>query len=136
MTMQFEFDGLEELIKEIDNLSEVTEEIKDEALIAAGDILLKEMQESVYAYELSPHTGQAPSTLTRTKPKDGELFVGTKGGKKQPGYYLYMQEFGFYSVRAGRFIPPKPFASIAFQRSTSKMLDAQVEVMRKGLGMT
>lgn len=133
--MEFEFEGLEELIQEVEKMEKVSEEIKDEALIAAGDILLEEMKQSVYAYGLTPRSGKAPETLTRTKPKDGVLFVGTQGGKKQPGYYLYMQEFGFYNVWAGRFIGPKPFASIAFEKSKRKMLDEQVKVLRKGLGM-
>lgn len=132
--MQFEFEGIDELIKEIDRIEEITEDLKDEALVEGGEILLKAMQEEVYNV-LQRRTGEGGESLTRTDPENGELFVGTQGGAKQPGFYLYMQEFGFYNVRAGRFLAPKPFASIAFNKSTSAILDAYVNVFRKGMGM-
>lgn len=132
--MLVDFEGFDELIQEIELIERATEKAKDEALIAAGDVLLEETKNQVYSV-LQRRTGQALESLTRTEPKNGELFVGTKGGAKQPGFYLYMQEFGFFNVRAGRFIPPKPFASVAFSRSRNKMLDAQVKVLRRGMGM-
>lgn len=133
--MDLKFEGFDELIQEIDRIEGVTEQIKDEALIAGGDVLLKRMQAEVYANGLDRISGDAQESLTRTDPQNGELFVGTQGGKKQPGFYLYMHEFGYFNVRAGRFIAPLPFASIAFDRSKNEMLDAQVKVLRKGLGM-
>ena len=133
--MDIKFEGFDELLQELETLERKMDgEIKDEALIAAGDILLEEKQSQVYSV-LQRRSGQALESLTRTDPYNDELFVGTKGGAKQPGYYLYMQEFGFFSVRAGRFIPPKPFASIAFNNVINKMLDAQVKVLRRGMGM-
>ena len=132
--MRIEFDGLDQIIEEFERLENVPQEISDDALIVAGDILLEETQKQVYQF-LKRRSGDSVDALIRTKPKDGELFVGTKGGAKQPGFYLYMQEFGFFNVQAGRFLPPKPFASVAFQRSKNKMLDAQVDLVRRRLGM-
>lgn len=132
--MRIEFEGMDDLIREIDRIEGMTEKLKDEALIEGGDLLLKNMQSEVYNV-LTRRSGQSPESLTRTNPENGELFVGTRGGAKQPGYYLYMQEFGFYNVWAKRFIAPKPFASIAYNRSVNGILDTYARVFRRGLGM-
>lgn len=133
--MEIEFDGIDELIKEIDRMEEVTDELKDKALIAGGDVLLENMKREVYRNGLNRITGDALKSLVRTDPENNELFVGTAGGNKVPGYYLYMHEFGFWNVRAQRFIAPRPFASIAYETSKPEILESYVEVFRKGMGM-
>lgn len=134
--MELNFEGLDELIAEIERIEKLTDEIKDNALIRGGDILLERMKQEVYANGLHRRTGEGQESLTRTDPVNGELFVGTQGGKKQPGFYLYMHEFGFWNVRAGRFIPPRPFASVAYENSKGAIIDGYVEEFRKGLGMS
>jgi HK97 gp10 family phage protein len=133
--MQLEFEGLDELIAEFEKMEYSADKYKDEALIVGADILLKNMQAEVYRNGLTRRSGNAEKSLTRTEPKNDEIFVGTRGGKKQSGYYLYMHEFGFYNVRAGRFIAPRPFASIAYENSKNKILSEQAKVLRKGLGI-
>lgn len=134
MTMNLEFDGLDELIKEVDRIDGITQELKDQALIEGGEVLLKAMQNEVYT-NLNRRSGEAIASLIRTEPKKNEVFVGTQGGKQQMGYYLYMHEFGYYNVKAKRFMPPLGFASRAYELSLNKILDAYVEVFRKGLDM-
>ena len=135
MTMNLEFEGLDELLSEFEKIDRNIDNLKDEALIAGGELLLERMQKEVYRNGLTRRTGEAEKSLIRTEPKNGELFVGTQGGKRQPGYYLYMHEFGYYNVQAGRFIAPKPFASIAYQNSKDKILQEQANILRKGLGI-
>lgn len=134
--MRFEFDGLDELIAELDQIETMTDDLKDEALIKGGEVLKDRMKAEVYAHGLHRRSGEAQEAIVRTDPKNHELYVGTEGGKKQPGFYLYMHEFGYWNVRAGRFIAPKPFASIAYHGSIPFIMNAYVEVFRKGLGMT
>lgn len=134
--MNIEFTGLDELIREIDRIESITPDLKDAALVEGGDYLRDNMKKEVYAHGLTRRTGEAEESIVRTEPKDNELYVGTQGGKKQPGFYLYMHEFGFWNVRVGRFIPPKPFASVAYQKSLPGILDKYAEVFRKGLGMS
>ena len=98
--MRLEFEGLDDLINEIDRIEGLTDELKDQALIRGGDYLKDKVIAEVYSHGLTKRSGQAQESITRTDPKDGELFVGTQGGKKQPGYYLYMHEFGYYNVMA------------------------------------
>lgn len=133
--MRFEFEGLDELIAEIDRIEGITEELKDEALIAGGDYLKERFEAEVYSHGLTRRSGQAQESITRTDPENNELFVGTKGGAKRPGYYLYMQEFGFWNVRAQRFIPPKPTFSTVYENSKGQILDKYVEVFRRGFGL-
>lgn len=133
--MRLEFDGLDELITEIDRIEGITEDLKDQALIAGGDYLRDKFKAEVYSHGLHRRSGQGQESITRTDPKNHELFVGTQGGKKQPGFYLYMQEFGFWNVRAQRFIAPKPTFSIVYESSKNRILDEYVDVFQKGLGM-
>jgi len=131
-----EFEGLDELIAEVERIEGMTDALKDKALIAGGEILLSNMIASVYSHGLQRRSGEAQASLTRTDPKNNELFVGTQGGKKQPGFYLYMHEFGFWNVRAGRFIAPRPFASIAYENSKGEIMNAYADEFRKGLAMS
>lgn len=133
--MLLDIEGLDELIAEIDKIEGLTEELKDEALIAGGDYLRDKFKAEVYSHGLNRQTGQGQEAITRTDPQNNELFVGTEGGKKQPGFYLYMQEFGFWNVRAKKFIAPKPTFSIVYENSKNRILDEYVDVFRKGLGM-
>lgn len=135
MTMRIEFEGIDELIKEIELLEQVSTRTRNRALRRAGDFLQEQYKNHVYAHGLTRRTGQAEGSIIRTEPRKGELFVGTKGGAQVEGYYLYMHEFGYYNVRAKRFIPPKPFASIAYELSKGKILDIYVEEIRKELGI-
>jgi HK97 gp10 family phage protein len=134
--MKFEFEGVDELIKELDKLEKVSQRLKNDALKAGGDLLRDRMKEEVYSNGLHRISGEAYESITRTDPKGNELFVGTQGGVQAPGYYLYMHEFGYYNVRAGRFIAPRPFASIAYEGAKADILNKYAEVFRKGLGIT
>lgn len=133
--MHFEFDGIDELIAEIERIEEITEELKDKALIEGGDFLRDQITNEVYSHGLHRRSGDAQEAIVRTDPKNGELFVGTQGGKQAPGYYLYMHEFGYYNVRAGRFIAPLPLVSIVYENNKNNILNKYVDVFRKGLGM-
>jgi HK97 gp10 family phage protein len=135
MTMQFSFEGIDDLIKEVELLQQVSKKTRNQALRRAGDLLQKRMKEEVYRHGLQRRTGEAQEAIVRTEPSKGEVFVGTQGGVQAPGYYLYMHEFGFYNVRAKRFIAPRPFASVAYELSKSEILDIYVEEIRKGMGM-
>lgn len=133
--MDIEIDGLDELIAEVERIEQKAEQLKDEALIAGGDFLRDRYQAEVYAHFLQERSGQAQESITRTDPQNHELFVGTKGGAKRPGFYLYMHEFGYWNVRARRFIAPKPTFSIVYENNKNQILDEYVKVFREGLGM-
>jgi hypothetical protein len=133
--MDLEIRGLNEILKELDRLEGISDDIRDEALIAGGEVLKDEMKQQVYNHGLHRGSGEAQESIVRTDPKEGVLYVGTQGGAQVPGFYLYFHEFGYYNVRAQRMIPPKPFASIALEMSRAKILEVQLQVARRRLGM-
>ena len=133
--MNFEFDGLDELINEVERIEGLSDDLKDKALIEGGDFLKDKIKSEVYSHGLTRRTGEAQEAITRTNPKNHELFVGTKGGAKQPGYYLYMQEFGFWNVVAQRFIAPKPTFSTVYENNKDGIMNKYADVFREGYGM-
>lgn len=135
MIMELEFEGLDELINEIDRIEGLTDDLKDQALIKGGDLLKDKITAEVYSHGLTRRSGEAQEAIVRTNPANNELFVGTQGGKKQPGFYLYMHEFGYYNVRAQRFIAPLPLVSIVYENSKDSILNEYVNVFKKGMGM-
>jgi len=135
MMFDVEIDGIDDLIKELENLERATEEAKDDALISGGELLKNKIKSEVYSHGLHRRTGQAQESIVRTDPKDGELFVGTQGGAKRPGFYLYMHEFGYYNVKAKRFIAPKPLVSVVYENSKNEILEAYAKVFRRRWGM-
>mgnify|MGYP001310885790 CR=1 FL=1 len=68
MTMLLEFEGLDELIDEIDRIEQITDELKDEALIAGGDYLRDRIKSEVYSHGLTRRSGEAEQSITRTDP--------------------------------------------------------------------
>ncbi|MBT2600946.1 MULTISPECIES: hypothetical protein [unclassified Oceanobacillus] len=130
-----DFEGIDELLREIDQVERDAEQLKDKALVEGGEYLKNEIASQVYAHGLTRRTGQAEDSITRTEPKSHALFVGTKGGANAPGFYLYMHEFGYFNVRAGRFIAPKPLVSVVYENNKATILDKYVDVFQRGLGM-
>jgi len=133
--MELEIEGLDELIDYLEKLEQDTEPIINEALIAGGDFLKEQIKSQVYSHGLTRRSGQAQEAIVRTDPVNGELYVGTQGGKKQPGFYLYMHEFGYFNVRAKRFIAPKPLVSVVYESSKNAILDKYAEVFRRRWGL-
>jgi HK97 gp10 family phage protein len=126
-----EFEGIDELLEELEAIGADIEKLKNKALIAGADLLKERMREEVYRHGLHKRTGTAEKSIDRTNPKNGEIFVGNT----PDGFYLYFHEFGFWNTWADRYIPPRPFASIAYEQSKDDVLDKMAEVLREGLGM-
>lgn len=133
--MEFSFEGIDELISELDRIEQIPNRVKNKALVRGGDLLKERIQEEVYSHGLQRRTGEAQESIVRTDPRNGTLYVGILGGAQKPGFYLYMHEFGYYNVRAGRFIPPLPLWSIVYENSKNDILEAQADELRKAMGL-
>ncbi len=129
--MEVEIEGLDDLIKFIEDMQGDTEPAINEALEVSGDYLKDKYTEGVYSYGLNRRSGQAAESVTRTNPTNGSLYVGIKGGAKVKGYYLYMHEIGFWNVRAQRFIAPRPTFGTIYANEQNNILQKQAEVFRK-----
>lgn len=126
-----EFNGIDELIKELEAIEVDVPKLKKEALIAGADLLKERTKESVYSYGLQKRSGKAPEYIDRTNPKNDEIFVGNT----KDGFYLYFHEIGYWHVKGKRFIPPKPFMSVTYQRSVNAILNEYKKVFQRGLKM-
>lgn len=131
MTMKIEFNGIDELIKELETIGQDVEKIKKEALIAGAELLKERARDAVYSYGLRKRSGKAPEYIDRTNPKNDEIFVGNT----KDGFYLYFHEIGYWHVKGKRFIPPKPFMSVTYQRSVNAILNEYKKVFQRGLKM-
>ena len=129
--MEVDFEGIDELISELDKLEINVKRVKNKSLRKAAVVLRDRMKEEVYNHGLIERSGEAEESITTSKVKDDSIYVGTPGGVAAPGFYLYFHEMGYYNVRAKRFIPPKPFASIAMEMSRSKILAAYEEELKR-----
>lgn len=127
--MNIAFEGIDELIDELEAIDADIPKFKKKALIAGADLLKERTREAVYSHGLKPRSGNAPKYIDRTNPKDDEIFVTTT----PEGFYLYFHERGYWHVRKKQFIPPKPFASIAYQQSIDDILEEYKKVFQEGL---
>lgn len=127
--MNIQFEGIEELIRELEAIEADVPKLKKEALIAGAELLKKRTQESVYSYGLRKRSGKAPEYIDRTNPKNDEIFVGNT----RDGFYLYFHEFGYWHANGKRFVPPRPFMSITYEQSINAIMNEYVKVFREGL---
>ncbi|SDO79290.1 HK97-gp10 family putative phage morphogenesis protein [Halobacillus aidingensis] len=129
--MEVQFEGIDELISELEKLEVNVKRVKNKALRKAAEVLRDRMKEEVYSHGLVERSGEARESIVMSKVKDDSIYVGTPGGVAAPGFYLYFHEMGYYNVRAKRFIPPRPFASIAMELSRPGILDAYETELKK-----
>lgn len=123
------FEGIDELIAELEAIDADVPKLKKEALIAGAELLKERTRDAVYSYGLRKRSGKAPEYIDRTNPKNDEIFVGNT----RDGFYLYFHEFGYWHVNGKRFVPPRPFMSITYQRSVNDILNEYKKVFQRGL---
>lgn len=133
--MELTIDGLDELIEFVEKLEHDSEKAIDEALIAGGELLKEKYEQEVYAHYLNRRSGLSARSITRTDPNNRELFVGIQGGARVDAYYLYMQEYGFWHVKKGQFIAPKPTFSTIYENYKNEILNEYVKVFRMRYGL-
>lgn len=130
--IMIDFEGIDELIAEVEAMNQDVGRLKKEALEAGGDLLAERWREDLYSYGINARTGKAADSIRRGPVRNGEVFVGPTSD----GFYLYMLEYGFYNVQARRFIAPRPTASIIYERSKGDILGEYAKVFRGGLRLT
>lgn len=120
--MKFEFDGLEEMTRQFEQMGNAVEAGKNEALIAGAQIMQKATQ------------GKAPylngilfEHIVISDVKDGEVevYVDQQG----PAYYGFFHEFGTSRM------PARPFVGPSFEANKSNMEQAIALVLRFRMGL-
>lgn len=120
--MELEFNGIDELIQQFEETVNNVDEIKSEALEAAGIILQEEVKRRSpkLTENLFKHV-----ELSDVKNDEIEVFVDNQG----KAYYGYMLEVGTSKMRA------QPFMFPAFQLMRNRMQAKMIEVIRKRMGL-
>lgn len=103
--MEFEFEGIDELMQQIDLLGMNANKARDEALLKAAEYLQAQVESVVRVL-----TGNLKANIEISEIKDGEIEVYVDNQGK--AYYGHMLEFGTSKMLA------KPFMFPTFQRST------------------
>ncbi|WP_156290785.1 HK97-gp10 family putative phage morphogenesis protein [Oceanobacillus salinisoli] len=124
--MRVEFEGMEELIQEMQKMETGMNESKNEALLKGAEVVQKETK------KLAPVRSQGGGTLrdniniSDIEKDDIYVYVDQQG----PAYYGYFLEYGTSKMSA------RPFMAPAFNRSRFQIEQAMATSLRKRLGLS
>lgn len=120
--MEFEFEGISELVQELELMGKSVEQGKDEALVAGAEVLQKAAKERVPV-----RTGNLMRHVNISEIDDGEIEVYVDQQGK--AYYGYFLEVGTSKMRA------QPFMGPAFNASKLKIERTMAEKLRLRIGL-
>lgn len=127
--MMFEFDGIDELIDEFEQLQHASEEVGKAALLHGARTLQKEFQNNIYK-RIDFDSGVAQESITISKiSKKGEIHVGPT----TDAFYLNFLENGFYNVMVKKYVSATPIFQPLFLQSRLKVINAMVQAARNEL---
>lgn len=118
--MEIKFDGLDQLVRELENTERDVEKSKQEALEAGGKLLQQRTKEK------APHkTGVLEGEIQLSDVADGQIdvYVDNQGR----AYYGSMHEFGTSKMRA------RPFMGPTFNQSISAIENEMAISIKKSL---
>lgn len=120
--MDIQFDGMDELMQQIERMGSDVNHAKNEALTKGAEHLREKVQSVVRVM-----TGNLKANIEISEIKDGEIevFVDNQGD----AYYGHMLEFGTSRMRAYPFMYP------AFQRSTTSINRIMANTLRLKMGL-
>lgn len=124
--MEFEFEGIDELVQQIEAMGQNAEGAKNEALDKSAEFLQEEVR--TIAPIRAVGGGNLRAHIERSEVKDGEIEVYVDNQGK--AYYGHMLEFGTSKMSA------QPFMFPAFQRSTFGINKILADTLRLKLGLT
>ena len=118
--MEFEFQGIEELVSRLEQVGKSVEQGKDEAVLEGAKVMQKATQERAPVL-----TGNLKAHVEISDVKDGEaeVYVDQQG----KAYYGYFHEVGTSKMRA------QPFMGPAFNASKTKIELAMANNIRQRL---
>lgn len=121
--MKFEFEGMDQLIQELENTGREVSVVKDEAVAEGAKIMQKATQER------APYRRGILKTkieISDIKNGEAEVYVDQQG----EAYYGYFHEVGTSKMRA------RPFMGPAFNDSKMKIERAIADKLRQRLMIT
>lgn len=122
--MDFKMDGLDELMRELENIGKDMQKNANDAVDKAGDYYQGKVVDRA-PRRAGPEGGNLKRHIERTETKDGEttIFVDQQG----PAYYGVMVEEGTSKMRA------QPYMYPTYQREKNKLISIMADVLRMRL---
>lgn len=119
--MDIRFEGMSELIDQLQKAEHNVDAARDEAVNKGADIMQKATENAAPVL-----TGNLKRNIEKSDPQNGEVevYVDNQGN----AYYGYMLEYGTSKMAA------QPFMGPAFNQSKGKMQQAMADSIRKRLG--
>jgi len=123
--MELEFEGMDQLVQQLERIGNEAEKYSEEALIKAGTGLQKEVKSRAPVRTHAGGTLKANIELSEVENGEINVYVDQQG----PAYYGYFLENGTSKMRA------RPFMYPAFHRSKNKMQREMISVLSKRMGL-
>jgi len=125
MSVEVKFDGMDELLRKIEELGQKGSRIENTALKMAGEYLAKEMKQ-----EAPVQTGELSYSIevSNVKQKQGQKYVEV-GPNKKTNWRAKFLEFGTSKMRAN------PFMSRAYEKNKDKVQEIIAQKLKEGLGL-
>lgn len=125
MIMEFDFEGFDELLNQIEKLGDKATDIEKVSLQTGAEVLKEDYQNNIYN-RIGYDTGVSQESITVSKISNHQIHIGPT----TDAFYLRFLENGFYNVMAKKFIPATPIFQPIFLQSREKVLKAMIEAAR------
>lgn len=134
--MKFELEGLDALILDLEELSELSDDVLREMLEAEAEVVRAAQVKSIQATFSADRTHQLEASLKtgRMRRRDGEAFLyltpsGTRENGVRNAEVAFVQEFG----ARGRNIPPRQWMRKANESAADEAVQAAAQVYDRHL---
>ena len=126
--MNLEFEGMEDLLRNIEKLGDKGKQIEEKALNEGADHLVQKFKAS---NDFKDETGILRKSIGKSSVKNGHI----EAGVGPEGFYGLFLEIGFYNKRVKRQIPPRPWMGPAFESSSPDVQRIMAGAVKRELGI-
>lgn len=123
-----EFEGMDEILRNIEELGKKGKAIEEKALNEGADHMMRTLKAT---NRFKDDTGTLRGSITKSQVKDGRIEVGPS----DKGFYGRFLEFGFYNKRVKRQIPPRPWMAPEYETNVGKIQEIMKDTAKKELGL-
>lgn len=123
--MDVKFEGMEELMNQLQQMGDQSKQAENEVLEAGAVVMQKATEEAAPVRAVNGGTLKANIEISDVKNGEINVFVDNQG----IAYYGYMQEIGTSKM------PARPFMGPAFMRNRFNIEQAMAKKLRQRMGL-
>jgi HK97 gp10 family phage protein len=124
MSVTFDFSGLEDVLRKLDNIGDKADDLLEAAALAGGKVVEEQARENA-----PKGKGTLAKSITTEIVDKGQKMVEVGIGPGKKGWY------GRYSEHGTSHEPARPWLFPAYEQKKEDAEAAIAEVLRKGLGL-